>query len=131
MTKKDRYFIALFLILVAGSIPMSIILHSIYMDSIDWRDRGQRYNCIYNVNIGGLSGRDVLGPTIIMVPIPATKGGKFFTPPAQKDPCFTQELMHEINNWPEQYRKSPYFENATEIFDNKTTLVSSQTQNVV
>ena len=28
--------------------------------------------------------------------------------------------MHEINNWPKQYRKGPYFENATEIFDNKT-----------
>jgi hypothetical protein len=28
--------------------------------------------------------------------------------------------MHEINNWPEKYRKGPYFENATETFDNKT-----------
>lgn len=51
MTKKDRYFIALFLIPVVGGIPMSIILHSIYTDSINWRDRGQRYNCIYNVNV--------------------------------------------------------------------------------
>lgn len=103
-----------------GSVPVSIFLHSGYMDSIDWRDRGQRYNCLYDVRVGGLSGRDVLGPTVIMVPIPATKEGKFFTPPIQKDPCFTQKLMHEINNWPEQYRKGPYFENTTEIFDNKT-----------
>jgi len=90
------------------------------MDSIDWRDRDQRYHCVYDVTVGGLSGRDVLGPTVIMVPIPATKEGKFFTPPAQKDPYFTQKLMHKINNWPEQYRKGPYFENATELFDNKT-----------
>lgn len=121
MTEKDRYFIAIFFIILVGIIPVSIFLHSGYMDLIDWRDRGQRYNCGYSVSVGGLSGRDVLGPTVIMVPIPATKEGKFFTPPAQKDPCFTQKLMHEINNWPEQYRKGPYFENATEIFDNKTT----------
>jgi len=117
---KNLLLIAVFLILVVGGIPVSIFIHSIYMDSIDWRDRGQRYNCVYNVNVGGLSGREVLGSTVIMVPIPATKEGKFFTPPAQKDPCFTQKLMHEINNWPERYRRGPYFENATEIFDNKT-----------
>lgn len=84
MTKKDRYFIALFLILVVGGIPVSIFLHSGYMDSIDWRDRGQHYHCVYDVRIGGLSGRDVLGPTVIMVPIPATKEGKFLLPLLRK-----------------------------------------------
>ncbi len=101
---------------------MSMWFHAIYMDAKDWRDRSQHYNCLYDVRVGGLSGRDVLGPTVIMVPIPASKEGRFFTPPAQKDPYFTQELVHEIENWPEKYRKGPYFENATETFDNKTTL---------
>jgi hypothetical protein len=90
------------------------------MDAKDWRDRGQRYNCQYDVCVEGLSGRGVFGPTVIMVPIPVSKEGKFFTPPVQKEPYFTQKLMHEANNWPEQYRKGPYFENATETFDNKT-----------
>ncbi|WP_240664305.1 hypothetical protein [Methanosarcina sp. MSH10X1] len=99
---------------------MSILFHSIYMDAKDWRDDGQRYLCFYEVEVTGLSGKDVPEPTVIMVPIPATKEGRFFTPPAQKDPYFTQELMHEINNWPEKHRRGPYFENATEIFNNKT-----------
>lgn len=63
--------------------------HAIYMDAQDWRDRGQRYNCQYDVSVGGLSGRDMLGPTIIMVPIPASKEGKLFTPSVQKEPYFT------------------------------------------
>lgn len=119
MRKRNFLFIVALIVFV-GVIVISICFHAIYMDSIDWRDRGQRYNCLYDVSVGGLSGRDVLGPTVIMIPIPTTKEGKFFTPPAQKNPCFTQKLMHEINNWPEQYRKGPYFENSTEIFDNKT-----------
>lgn len=121
MRKRNLLLITVLLILVGGGIVVSIWFHAIYMDMKDWRDRSQHYNCGYDVRVGGLSGRNVLGPTVIMVPIPATKEGRFFTPLAQKDPYFTQELMHEINNWPEQYRKGPYFENATEIFDNKTT----------
>jgi len=120
MRKRNLLLITAFLILLVGGIVVSIWFHATYMDAKDWRDRGQRYNCLYDVHIGGLSGREVMGSTVIMVPIPATKEGKFFTPPAQKDPYFTQKLMHEINNWPEKYRKGPYFENATETFDNKT-----------
>lgn len=116
MRKRNILLIAIFLTLfVAG-----LWFHAIYMDAKDWRDRGQHYNCLYDVHVGGLSGRNVLGPTVIMVPIPASKEGKFFTPPTQKDPYFTQKLMHELNNWPEEYRRGPYFENATEIFENKT-----------
>lgn len=116
MRKRNLLFIAILIILFVGG----IFTHAIYMDAIDWRDRGQRYYCIYQVSVGNLSGREVEGTTVVMVPIPATKEGKLFTPPAQKDPYFTQELMHEINNWPEKHRKGPYFENATEVFDNKT-----------
>ncbi len=122
MRKRNLLLITVLIILVGGSIVVSMWFHAIYMDAKDWRDRSQHYNCLYDVRVGGLSGRDVLGPTVIMVPIPASKEGRFFTPPAQKDPYFTQELVHEIENWPEKYRKGPYFENATETFDNKTTL---------
>jgi hypothetical protein len=111
---RNLLFIAILIILFVGG----IFAHAIYMDAKDWRDRGQRYYCIYKVGVGGLSGRVVEGTTEVMVPIPATKEGIFFTPPAQKDPYFTQELMHEINNWPEQHRKGPYFEDMTEVFDN-------------
>ena len=54
-----------------------------------------------------------------MVPIPASKEGKFFTPPAQKEPYFTQKLKYKVQNMPEQYQKGPYFRNMTEIFNNK------------
>jgi hypothetical protein len=114
--KRNLLLIATFIIFLVGG----IFAHAIYVDANDWRDSGQRYHCIYSIGIGGLDGREVEGTTVIMIPIPATKEGRFFTPPAQKDPYFTQELMHEILNWPEQYRKGPYFENATEVFDNKT-----------
>ena len=116
MKKRNLLLISILIILFVGG----IFAHAIYMDAKDWRDRSQRYYCIYKVSVGNLSGREVGGTTVVMVPIPATKEGKLFTPPAQKGPYFTQELMHEINNWPEQYRKGPYFENATEVFDNKT-----------
>lgn len=116
MRTKNLLVLAIFLILFVGG----IFAHAIYMDAEDWREPGRRYNCIYEVSVGGLSGREVVGTTVIMVPIPATKEGQFFVPPAQKDPYFTQRLMHEILNWPEQHRKGPYFENATEVFDNKT-----------
>ena len=116
MEKRNLLLIAILIILFVGG----IFAHAIYMDAKDWRDRGQRYYCIYKVSVGNLSGREVEGTTVVMVPIPASKEGKFFNPPVQKDPYFTQKLMHEINNWPEQHRKGPYFENATEVFDNKT-----------
>ena len=94
MRKRNLLFIAILIILFVGG----IFTHAIYMDAIDWRDRGQRYYCIYQVSVGNLSGREVEGTTVVMVPIPATKEGKLFTPPAQKDPYFTQELMHEMKN---------------------------------
>lgn len=115
MRIKKLLLIPIFFVLLI----MGIFVHAIYMDDHDWRERGQRYSCIYDVKVSGLSGREVQGTTEIMVPIPASKEGKFLTPPAQKDPYFTQKLMHEVFNWPEQARKGPYFKNATETFDSR------------
>lgn len=121
MRIKKLLLIPIFFVLLV----MGIFVHAIYMDDHDWREHGQRYDCIYEVKVSGLTGREVQGTTIIMVPIPASKEGKFFTPPAQKDPYFTQKLMHEVLNWPEQARKGPYFENATEIFDNQQEIIGN------
>jgi hypothetical protein len=105
----------LIVILIVG-----IFVHAIYMDDHDWRENGLRYGCLYSVRVTGLSGREAQGTTVIMVPIPASKEGKFFTPPAQKDPYFTQKLLHEVLNWPEETRKGPNFKNVTETFNKKT-----------
>jgi len=120
LRKRNLLFIGVFLLFLIGG----IFAHAIYMDAKDWRNQGQRYHCIYEVSVSGLSGKEVNGTTVIMVPIPASKEGKFFNPPVQKDPYFTQKLMHKINNWPEEYRKGPYFENATEVFDSKEMIGS-------
>ncbi len=63
---------------------MGIFVHGIYRDSVDWRDYGQRYLCDYDVKVTGLSGREVNGTTAIMVPIPASKEGKFFYSPCSE-----------------------------------------------
>jgi hypothetical protein len=119
MKKRNLLFIPIFLVLLIVGTYVGIYIHAIFMDAQDWRDKGQRYGCTYDVEVTGLSGKEVQGVTVIMVPIPASKEGKFFTPPTQKDPVFSQRLMHELKNWPEQYRRGPYFENATEIFDDQ------------
>lgn len=98
MKKRSLLLLVFFFIFLTGG----IFAHAIYMDAKDWREPAQRYHCIYVVGVGGLSGKEVNGTTVIMVPIPASKEGKFFTPPVQKDPYFTQNLMHEILNQPEQ-----------------------------
>lgn len=115
MRKRNLLLISMFFVLLI----VGLFVHGIYMNEADWRNDGQKYQCLYSVKVMGLSGREVQGMTVIMVPIPASKEGKFFTPPTQKDPYFTQKLIHETFNWSEQYRKGPYFRNMTEIFDNK------------
>jgi len=118
MRKRNILLIPIFLVLLI----VGLFAHAIYMDQNDWREDTLRYNCGYTVSVTGLSGKEVQGTTVIMVPIPASKEGKFFTPPAQKDPYFTQKLMHEILNWPEEDRKGPYFRNATEFFDDREAI---------
>ncbi len=63
---------------------MTIFVYTLYMDQVDWREPGQRYLCGCDVKVTGLSGKEVQGTTVIMVPIPASKEGKFFTPPLRK-----------------------------------------------
>ncbi|AKB54172.1 MULTISPECIES: hypothetical protein [Methanosarcina] len=115
MRKRNILLIFVFFIFLI----MGIFVHGIYRDSVDWRDYGQRYLCDYDVKVTGLSGREVNGTTAIMVPIPASKEGKFFTPPVQKGIYFSQKRTHKVFDWSEEEDKGPYFENATEIFDNK------------
>lgn len=110
----------LFVLLIVG-----IFVHGIYRDFVDWRDDDQRYLCGYEVRVTGLSGREVNGTTVIMVPIPASKEGRFFTPPAQKGICFSQKLTHKVFDWSEEEDKGPYFENATEIFDNQQEIIGN------
>ncbi|MDD2340909.1 MAG: hypothetical protein PHG79_11925 [Methanosarcina sp.] len=61
---------------------------------------------------------------MIMVPIPASKEGKFFTPPVQKDIGFSQK-PHKVFNWSDQSGRGPYFENATKIFDNQREIIGN------
>lgn len=116
MRKRNLLIITIFfVILIVG-----IFVHAIYMDLNDWREDTARYNCGYTVEVTGLSGREVNGTTVIMVPLPASKEGKFFTPLVQED-TRTKKLLHKFFNWPEQDLKGPYFhyQNMTELFDNK------------
>ena len=118
---RNLLLILIFFVLII----VGIFIHGIYRDQVDWRDDGQRYLCIYNVEVTGLSGKKVQGTTLIMVPIPASKEGKFFTPPAQKDIYYSQKLTHKVFNWSDQSGKGPYFENETEIFDTKREIIGN------
>ncbi|WP_440946019.1 hypothetical protein ACSAZL_18355 [Methanosarcina sp. T3] len=116
MRKRNLLLISiLFVLLIVG-----IFAHAIIMDLKDWREDATRYHCSYDVEVTGLSGREVNGTTVIMVPIPASKEGKFFTPYVQKD-TRTQKLLHIFFNRSEPDRSGPYYhyQNMSEIFDNK------------
>ena len=121
MRKRNLLLILIFFVLII----VGIFVHGIYRDAVDWRDYGQRYHCFYTIEVTGLSGREVQGTTVIMVPIPTSKEGKFFTPPAQKDIYFSQKLTHKVFNWSDQSGKGPYFENATEIFDKQQEIIGN------
>ncbi|AAM03954.1 hypothetical protein [Methanosarcina acetivorans] len=115
MRERNFLFIFIFFILLT----VGTFVHGIYRDQVDWRNDVQRYHCFYHVRVTGLSGREVEGTTVIMVPIPASKEGKFFTPSPQKDIYFSQKLTHIVFDWNDKSGKTPYFENMTEKFDNK------------
>ncbi len=108
--------ILLISILVAGLFYYIVV----DLNMVLWREIGQRDNYGYSVYVTGLSGREATGTTTVMVPIPATKDGKFVTTPSQKEPSFIQNLIYEyILHTPESKRKGPYFENTTETLNNK------------
>lgn len=98
-------------------------MHAVYATLNDWREPVNRYYCDYDIKVTGLSGREAQGTTVIMVPIPASKEGKFFTPHAQKEPDFIQKLVYEMHRVPEKDRKGPYFKNMTETFDNQQEII--------
>ena len=116
MRKRNLLLIPIFFVLLI----IGIFAYAVCMDLKDWREDATRYHCDYDVKVTGLSGREVNGTTMIMVPIPASKEGKFFTPATQKD-TRTLKLLHIFFNWPEPYRSCPYYhyQNMTELVDNK------------
>jgi len=100
---------------------IGLFMNAIHQNAIDWCSVDERNCCFYNINVHGLSGKEVTGTTTIMVPIPATKDGQFLTPPSQKEPTFMQMLVHEyISHTPESKRKGPSFQNTVELFDNNS-----------
>lgn len=110
MKKRTLLLVAiLFILLLVG---IADILVGLFADNINnksyvWREPVQRYYYGYNVEVTGLSGNEVNGTTVVMVPIPASKEGKFFTP-------YTQKESNSI--------KGPYFKNMTETFDNQQAI---------
>jgi hypothetical protein len=85
-----KIIIYLFLILLL------IVLSGLYifeMNLRDWRADELRPHYEYKVKISGLSGAEVLGTTIILVPIPATKEGVFAITPSQEEPSFFKNLL--------------------------------------
>ncbi len=116
MRKRNLLLIPIFFVFLI----IGIFAYAVCMDLKDWREDATRYYCRYDVEVTGLSGREVNGTTMIMIPIPASKEGKFFTPATQKD-TRTQKLLHIFFNWPEPDRSGPYYhyQNIAELFDNK------------
>jgi hypothetical protein len=115
MRKRNLVLITIFFaLLIAGT-----FVYAKYTNEYVWRDPALRYHCDYILRVSGLSGREAQGTTVIMVPIPASKGSKFFTPSAQNEPNFIQSFVYEIEHMPEKDRRGPYFRNMTEIFANK------------
>lgn len=120
MKRGKLIFITLFLLFI---LLTGLFIHALMLNANDWRERGQRYNYGYSVEVNGLSGKEVTGTTIIMVPIPATKDGEFVVPPPPKEPVLIQKLTDKyILHTPEECRNGPYFKNMTEIFDNKSII---------
>ncbi len=118
MKKRSVLFIGFLLafILAAGLFYYIVV----DLNTTLWREFGQRDYYGYSVDVKGLSGREAAGTTTVMVPIPATKDGKFVTTPSQKEPSFIQNLIYEyILHTPESKRKGPYFESTTETLNNK------------
>jgi len=117
MRKRNSLLIIIFLIFI---LTAGLFVHTLILNAKDWREIGQRYNYGYSVQVEGLSGREVAGTTTIMVPIPATKDGKFVTTPPRKEPTLAQKLMHEyVLHTPEKFRKGPDLKNSTETLDNR------------
>lgn len=66
MRKRNLLLIPIFLFLLI----VGLFIHGIYLNEVDWRDDIRRYHFNYDVEVTGLSGKEVNGTTVIMVPIP-------------------------------------------------------------
>ncbi|MFZ3383349.1 MAG: hypothetical protein WA144_05435 [Candidatus Methanoperedens sp.] len=117
---KKRYILLIGFLLVFIFIAGLFYYIVVDLNMVLWRESGQRDKYGYFVSVTGLSGREATGTTTVMVPIPATKDGKFVTTPSQKEPSYIQNLIYEyVLHTPEIYRKGPYWENTTETLNNK------------
>lgn len=116
-TKKQdpKLVIILLFFIVAASLFVYIYLIA---DMNEWRSDELRNNYNYEVKITGLSGRHAVGPTIVMVPIPATSEGKLVITTHQKEPSFAQKISRL--HYPKSKQNGPYFENTTQALDNRT-----------
>jgi hypothetical protein len=118
VTRKNLLLIPIFFTLLVTSVLFFYVVYAINTGTYLNREPVERYYFEYDIKVTGLSGKEVSGTTVIMVPIPASKEGKFFTPFTQK-PDFIQRFLLKIMHKPEQDRIGPYFENISETLDNK------------
>lgn len=120
--KKNLLFIPIFFtFFVIGILLLLLFFYAIYAINTGTylgREPGQRYFFSYDVEVTGLSGKKVNGTTVIMVPIPASKEGVFFTPFTQK-PTLFQKFLLTVTNKPDKNHIGPHFENMSEQLDNK------------
>lgn len=123
MKKRNLLIISIFFVCLVVGTLFAYAMYAINMGMYNSREPSQRYYFSYDIEVTGLSGRHVNGTTVIMVPIPASKEGKFLTPPPQREPDLTQSFMlrlkQEITRKSEPKLIGPYFENMTETLDNK------------
>ncbi|ADI75143.1 conserved hypothetical protein (plasmid) [Methanohalobium evestigatum Z-7303] len=96
----------------------SIFVHIAILNFDMWRSADERNSCTYDVEITGLSDKNVTGNTTILVPIPATKSGDFLPAAEQEHPDFLQEqILRYILCTPESKISGPSFKNETVLLD--------------
>ena len=120
--RNRKLLIPLFIVLLIVCILFAYTIYAINMGTYYGREPVQRYYCWYDIRVTDLSGKEVTGTTTIMLPIPASKEGEFFTPEAQKEPTLFQSFLFKVTHRyrPEEDHKiGPYFRNMTETVDNK------------
>lgn len=118
MRRKNLLLIPIFFTLFVIGILFFYVVYAINTGTYLNREPVQRYYFEYDIKVTGLSGKEVNGTTVIMVPIPASKEGKFFTPFTQKPDSF-QKFLRKVMRKPERNYIGPYFRNMSEELDNK------------
>jgi hypothetical protein len=116
--RKNLLRIPIFFIIFVIGILFFYAIYAINTGMYLNREPVQRYHFNYDVEVTGLSAKEVNGTTVIMVPIPASKDGKFFTPFTQKPNLF-QKFLLKVTRKPERDYVGPYFRNMSETLENK------------